>query len=162
MAAETLVLLLHAERIGHTSHLPLELVVRTKYNNYIKLLVKQSRHLSSCVYFFLIVSFACLRAFGLRSKKTLCRFFHPLRVRIPFPRLPPCACPKSGPYSLHLMLDIYVLPLSVLRIVMGRMYLFSWGYCKSIIINLILSPLCFWTCLCILHIHSDSDLYSKF
>ena len=52
MAAETLLLLLHAGRIGHTSHLPLELVVRTKYNNYIKLLVKQSGHLSSCVYFF--------------------------------------------------------------------------------------------------------------
>lgn len=52
MVAETPVLLLPAGRIGLTSHLPLELVVRTKYNNYIKLLVKQSRQLSSCVYFF--------------------------------------------------------------------------------------------------------------
>lgn len=52
MAAETPVLLLHAGRMELTSHLRLELVVRTKYNNYIKLLVKQSRHLSSCVYFF--------------------------------------------------------------------------------------------------------------
>lgn len=52
MAVETPVLFLHAGRIGLTSHLPLELVVRTKYNNYIKLLVKQSRHLSSCVCFF--------------------------------------------------------------------------------------------------------------
>lgn len=71
--------------------------------------------------FILIISFVCLRTFGFSSNKALCRFFHPLRVRITLPRLSPCVFPKSDPYSLHLMVNIYVLSLSVLRIVMGRM-----------------------------------------
>lgn len=105
--------------------------------------------------FFLIVSFVCLRTFGFSSNRALCRFFHLLWVRIPLPRL-------SGPYSLHLMVNIYVLPLSVLRIVMGRMLgVISLQSIIINLVNLIPSPLCLWTHLCILHIRSDSDLYSK-